>query len=175
MLEAMEEGSEIYCASQWSRNHSDMSQVSPEERGAGGQDELVGLDLFLLARDRHIKKVLLFPQLLERIADVPLEVVPLKTKFIPWPHVDTSKIRVTTTSANVTLIKIFTTYLILNSKKSRVRVQNFNFSLVIISVREVQLLILSLIGQVTLFCQPMNNHSRPCLLKRFCQQRLRSG
>ena len=92
-----------------------MSQVSPEEGGAGGQDELVGLDLFLLARDRHIKKVLLIPQFLERLADVPLEVVPLKTKFIPWPHVDTSKIRVTTTSANVTLIKIFTTYLILNS------------------------------------------------------------
>ena len=93
-------------ASRWSRNHSDRlitrhvtSQSSPEEGGAGGEDELVGLDLLLLTRDRHIKEVLLIPQLLERLANVPLEVVPLKTKFIPRPHVDTSEFRVTTTSA----------------------------------------------------------------------------
>ena len=62
---------------------------SPEKRGAGGEDELVGLDLLLLARNRHIEKVLLVPYLLEGLADVPLEVVPLKTKFIPRPHVNT--------------------------------------------------------------------------------------
>ena len=155
-------------------SHVTSSQVSPEEGGAGGEDELVGLDLFLLARDRHIKEVLLLPQLLERFTDVPLEVVPLKTKLIPRPHVRTSTFRVTT-SANVTAIKILPPILSSIQRNQGFRVQNFNFSLVIISVREVQLLILSLIGQVTLFCHPMNNHSRPCLLKRFCQQRLRYG
>ena len=82
--------------------HVTISQGSPEEGGAGREDELVGLDFLLLACDRHIKEVLLIPQLLEGIADVPLEVVPLKTKFIPRPHVETFGFRVTTTSANVT-------------------------------------------------------------------------
>ena len=94
MFEAMEQGSETDTYVTLRRRIVTMimpisHHSSPEKRGAGGEDELVGLDLLLLARDRHIEKVLLVPYLLEGLADVPLEVVPLKTKFIPRPHVNT--------------------------------------------------------------------------------------
>ena len=47
-----------------------------EEGGAGGEDHLVGLDLFIITGQGHIEEVFVVPQFTERCGDVRLEIVP---------------------------------------------------------------------------------------------------
>ena len=55
-----------------------------EEGGAGGEDHLVGGDLLLAfsARQRHVKEVLVLPDLPEGHADVTFEIIPLQTELL---------------------------------------------------------------------------------------------
>ena len=52
-----------------------------EEGAAGGEDDLVRLDLLLLARQGHVEQVLVVPQLPKGGADVGLEVIPLQAEL----------------------------------------------------------------------------------------------
>ena len=53
-----------------------------EEGRACGQDDLVcGHLLVILARKRHVEKVLIVPDLSERRTDVALEIVPFQTEL----------------------------------------------------------------------------------------------
>ena len=61
-------------------------QDVPEEGRAGGQDDLVGLQLLLVITGQgHVKEVLVLAQLAEGHADVALEVVPPEAELLR-PH-----------------------------------------------------------------------------------------
>ena len=65
-----------------------VSEDSPEERRAGGQDELVCLDLPGATAEGAVKEVLLLPDLPEGQADVALKVIPAKTELLARSHCD---------------------------------------------------------------------------------------
>ena len=61
-------------------------QYCPEERRAGGQDQLVCLDLPGTTTQGAVKKVFLFSDLPESDTDVALKIIPAKAKFLIWAH-----------------------------------------------------------------------------------------
>ena len=61
-------------------------EQSLEERRTGRENELVSLNLLILASDCHVEKILVLPQLFESLTDVFLKVIPLETKLIPRAH-----------------------------------------------------------------------------------------
>ena len=58
-----------------------------EERTAGGEDDFVSVDLFIIAGQGHIKEIFVFSQLSERSADVRLKIIPFETKLV-GAHLD---------------------------------------------------------------------------------------
>ena len=56
-------------------------QQRPEEGGAGGQDQLVCLDLPGATAQGAVKEIFLFSNLPEGYTDVALKVIPAKAKF----------------------------------------------------------------------------------------------
>ena len=58
-----------------------LQQVSECVR-AGGEDDLVGLDLLPVAGDGHVHEVALLPQALEGGLDALLEVIPAQTELL---------------------------------------------------------------------------------------------
>ena len=57
-------------------------QNTPEEAGAGGEDDLVRHHLVLLTRKRHVQQLLLLSQVIEGVAHVGFKVVPSETVLI---------------------------------------------------------------------------------------------
>ena len=53
-----------------------------EEGAAGGEDDLVGLHLVILARQRHVEEVPVVSEFLQRRTDVGLEIIPPQTKVV---------------------------------------------------------------------------------------------
>ena len=63
------------------------AQDSSEEGGAGGEDDLVGLQLVaVLAGQRHVKEVLVVAQLAKCAANVRLEIVPPEAELLCRAH-----------------------------------------------------------------------------------------
>ena len=52
------------------------SEHSTKERTAGAEHHLVCLNLLVLARQRHVEKVLLIAHLSQRVANIVVEVIP---------------------------------------------------------------------------------------------------
>jgi len=63
-----------------------LSEHRPEEGGAGGQDELVCLDLPGPTAQGAVEKIFLLPDLPEGDTDIALEVIPAKTKLLTGTH-----------------------------------------------------------------------------------------
>ena len=57
-----------------------------EEGAAGGEDQLVGLDLLLLARQRHVEKIFIILEILQRGTHILLKLIPLETEGIRVGH-----------------------------------------------------------------------------------------
>ena len=55
-----------------------------EEGGAGGEDDLVRLQLVVLAGEGHVEEILVLSKLLESWTYVRLEVIPPQTKLVCW-------------------------------------------------------------------------------------------
>ena len=53
-----------------------------EEGAAGGEDDLVGLHLVILARQGHVEEVPVVSEFLQRRTDVGLEIIPPQTKVV---------------------------------------------------------------------------------------------
>ena len=53
-----------------------------EEGAAGGEDDLVGLHLVVLARQGHVEEVPVVSEFLQRCTDVGLEIIPPQTKVV---------------------------------------------------------------------------------------------
>ena len=54
----------------------------PEEGRAGGQDQLVGLDLARAAAQRHVEQILVVADVSKSAADVRLKIIPAEAKFV---------------------------------------------------------------------------------------------
>ena len=57
-------------------------QESFEGDRAGGQDNLVSLDLFSVTGDGHVHEVIFIPQILESALDALLEIIPAKAELL---------------------------------------------------------------------------------------------
>ena len=56
-------------------------QHTTEEGTAGGDDDLVGLDLLIITGESHVEKVFIITELLEGTADIFLKIVPFQTEL----------------------------------------------------------------------------------------------
>ena len=54
----------------------------PEPVRAGGEDDLVGLDLVLVTGKRHVQEILLLSQILERVTHIGFEIIPPEAEFV---------------------------------------------------------------------------------------------
>ena len=54
----------------------------PEEGRAGGQDQLVGLDVARAAAQRHVEQIFVVADVSEGAADVGLKIIPAEAKFV---------------------------------------------------------------------------------------------
>lgn len=65
-----------------------LAENTSEEWGAGGQDQLVCLDVLVTGAhgQGHVEKVLLFPQFSERYRDVGLKIIPPEAEFFRCRH-----------------------------------------------------------------------------------------
>ena len=57
-------------------------EESLEGDGAGGEDDLVGLDLLSVTGDGHVHEVIFISQILEGALDALLEVIPPKAELL---------------------------------------------------------------------------------------------
>ena len=63
-----------------------LPQHASEEGAAGGEDDLVGLDLVILACQGHVKEVSVVSQFTKSNAHVTFKIIPLQAELFWWPH-----------------------------------------------------------------------------------------